>query len=216
MAALDGAGGDSSVVVLATASAPEGEEVFQRWNAMGLDHYASLGLEVRTLSVRNREDAQRADLAKQASEASLIFFSGGNPEYLTTTLRGSRLWSGILSALSGGAVFGGCSAGAMVAGTSERSGFSRGRFQFNGGLGICPRTVFGVHWDSTFMRLFRPAVISRVPAGHVLVGIAESTAILTLGGPWRVYGKGIVEVRGEGRKRLHQAGESFEEGLPAL
>jgi cyanophycinase len=210
--ALRGAGGDGSVVVLATASAPEGESVFASWNAMGLEHYSSLGLQVQALTVRSREDADQPEHAQAAGAASLIFFSGGNPEYLARTIENTRLWQAILSALGQGAVFGGCSAGAMIAGTAERTGPARGRFRFTGGLGLCPGDVFGVHWDSPFMRILRPAFIRRVPAGHRLIGIAERTAILTVDRGWKVFGVGGVEVRDGLIRRSYKAGEVIPEG----
>jgi cyanophycinase-like exopeptidase len=205
--ALSGAGGDGTAVVLATASAPEGEATFDRWNEMGLGHYASLDVSARALPVRTRDDAELAAHAAAVSQASLISFSGGNPEYLARTLEGTALWRAVLQALDGGAVFGGCSAGAMVAGAPQQSGPARGRFRFSGGLGLCPSDVFGVHWDSTFMRLLRPAVIRRVPAGCRLIGIAERTAILTEESGWRVYGAGAVEVRDGLIRRSYRAGE---------
>jgi cyanophycinase len=210
--ALRGAGGDGAVVVLATASAPEGESVFASWNAMGLEHYSSLGLQVQALTVRSREDADQPEHAQAAGAASLIFFSGGNPEYLARTIENTRLWQAILSALGQGAVFGGCSAGAMIAGTAERTGPARGRFRFTGGLGLCPGDVFGVHWDSPFMRILRPAFIRRVPAGHRLIGIAERTAILTVDRGWKVFGVGGVEVRDGLIRRSYKAGEVIPEG----
>ncbi|MGH7643740.1 MAG: Type 1 glutamine amidotransferase-like domain-containing protein [Candidatus Dormibacteria bacterium] len=214
-AALSGAGGDGSVVVLATASAPEGEATFERWNQMGLGHYEARGLPVRALPVRTRGDAELAANAALVRHASLIFFSGGNPEYLARTVEGTPLWEAVLLALAGGAVFGGCSAGAMLAGSTQQSGPARGRFRFSGGLGLCPRDVFGVHWDSTFMRLLRPAVIRRVPTGCRLVGIAERTAILTEGRGWRVFGDGVVEVRDGLIRRSYRSGELVPQGPDA-
>jgi cyanophycinase-like exopeptidase len=205
--ALRGAGGDGSVVVLATASAPEGETVFARWNRMGRDHYAALGLHARALPVRTREDAAVEEYAEAARRASLIFFSGGNPQYLARSVERTPLWTAIVEALHAGSVYAGCSAGAMVAGSSERSGPARGRFQFSGGLGLCPGTVFGVHWDSTFMRLLSPAIIRSVPAGHRLIGISERTAILSTDQGWKVFGAGTVEVRDGAGRRRYRAGE---------
>lgn len=212
LAALEGAGGDGSVVVLATASAPEGEAIFGRWNGMGQAHYSSLGLRVNPLPVRTREDAERPENCEAVRAASLIFFSGGNPEYLARALEHTPLWTAVLEALGGGAVYGGCSAGAMVAGAAERSGPARGRFRFSGGLGLCPGDVFGVHWDSTFMRVLRPAVIRHVPAGRRLIGIAERTAILTVDRGWKVFGVGSVEVRDKRIRRSYRAGETIPEG----
>lgn len=203
------------MVVLATASAPEGDGVFGRWNEMGLQHYGSLGLPTRVLPVRTREDAQDPALATVVRRSSLIFFSGGNPEYLARTLEGTPLWTGVLEALEQGAVFGGCSAGAMVAGAAQPSGPARGRFRFSGGLGLCPKDVFGVHWDSTFMRVLRPAVIRHVPAGCRLIGIAERTAILTESDGWRVFGRGAVEVRDGLIRRSYRAGEVIPNGPSA-
>lgn len=100
----------------------------------------------------------------------------------------------------------------MIAGVAKQSGPARGRFRFSGGLGLAPRDVFGVHWDSTFMRLLRPAVIRRVPAGCRLIGIAERTAILTEGPGWRVYGEGTVEVRDGLIRRSYRAGEFIPDG----
>jgi cyanophycinase len=174
---------------------------------MGLDHYAALGLRVRALPVRNRKDAEVEEHAQAARGASLLFFSGGNPQYLARTVEGTLLWTAIGEALDAGSVYAGCSAGAMVAGSAERSGPSRGRFQFSGGLGLCPGVVFGVHWDSTFMRLLKPAIIRNVPPGHRLIGIAERTAILTADAGWKVFGAGSVEVCDSLGRRRYRAGE---------
>ncbi|HUY08456.1 MAG TPA: Type 1 glutamine amidotransferase-like domain-containing protein [Candidatus Dormibacteraeota bacterium] len=210
--ALSAAGGDGTAVVLATASSPEGDSTFERWNRMGLAHYASLDLPARALPVRTREDAELVAHAAVVSRASLIFFSGGNPEYLARTVEGTAVWAAVLQALEGGAVFGGCSAGAMVAGAAQQSGPARGRFRFSGGLDLFPTDVFGVHWDSTFMRVLRPAVIHRVPSGCRLIGIAERTAILTEGNGWRVFGDGAVEVRDGLIRRSYRAGEVIPNG----
>ncbi|MGH7608764.1 MAG: Type 1 glutamine amidotransferase-like domain-containing protein [Candidatus Dormibacteria bacterium] len=211
-AALEGAGGNGSVAVLATASAPEGETVYQGWIDKGLAHYQAIGLTALAVDVRGRDDAERPQLAGQVAGASLIFFSGGNPEYLARTLEGTRLWRAVQGALAGGATFGGCSAGAMVAGAGRSFGPARGRFHFSGGLGLYPSDIYGVHWDSRFMRLLKPAVRNTVADGLRLVGIAEKTAILNTGQGWLVFGRGAVEV-GTGRGRLlYHAGEVFPDG----
>ncbi|HVC38645.1 MAG TPA: Type 1 glutamine amidotransferase-like domain-containing protein [Candidatus Dormibacteraeota bacterium] len=210
--ALTGAAGDGSVVVLPTASAPEGDATFNRWAELGLRHYSELGVSARVLDVRTRDDAQRSDHVAAVRAASLVFFSGGNPEFLARTLERTLLWSGLLEALHAGAVFAGCSAGAMVAGAARQSGPSRGRFRFSGGLGLFPADVFGVHWDSPFMRVLRPAFVRRVPTDCRLIGIAERTAILTAGVGWRVFGEGAVEVRDGLIRRTYRSGELIPEG----
>ena len=44
------------VVIVPTASYPDGEEVFQRWATMGVDHFAALGAEVEPVLVRDRAE----------------------------------------------------------------------------------------------------------------------------------------------------------------
>src|SRR2546422_11056366 len=43
--ASSGGGRGGRVLVLPTASAPEGDDVFGRWGSMGVSHYRKLGLE---------------------------------------------------------------------------------------------------------------------------------------------------------------------------
>ncbi len=74
------------VVILPTASWPDGEEVFQRWASMGVDHFAALGAEVEPVLVRDRLDADDASHVKAIGEADLIYLSGGKPGHLTDSL----------------------------------------------------------------------------------------------------------------------------------
>jgi cyanophycinase len=190
--ALEGAGGDGTVVVLATASAPEGEAVFSGWGRAGVRHFEGLGLPTRALPVRDREDAERRDMADAVASCSLVFCSGGDPGHLSRTLSGSRLLSGIRRLLEAGGVYAGCSAGAMVVGAPGPSG---GRFSFGTGLGLLRREVIGVHWDAAFAAPWRAILRSRVPPGCRLIGVAERTAVLGGESGWTVHGRGRVEVR---------------------
>ncbi len=63
---LERSDGDGSVLVLPTASAPEGDDVFDGWARKGLAHFASLGVPAAVLPIRRREDAEREDLASDA------------------------------------------------------------------------------------------------------------------------------------------------------
>ncbi len=192
-------------MVLATASAPEGEAVFSRWGRAGVRHFEGLGLSARALPVRDREDAQRLDVAGAVARCSLVFFSGGDPGHLSRSLGGSRLLSAIHELLAAGGVYAGCSAGAMVVGEAGRSG---GRFSFGTGLGILRREVFGVHWDATLAAPWRAILRSRVPPGCRLIGVAERTAVLGGEGGWTVHGRGRVEVRdGTGSKWFSEGEE---------
>jgi cyanophycinase-like exopeptidase len=94
--------GDGSVLILPTASATEGDAVFDRWAKMGLDHYAEVGVTAEVLPVKVREDALRDGWAARAEQASMIYFSGGKPQHLAKVLRDSPLLVAILRAMDRG------------------------------------------------------------------------------------------------------------------
>ena len=74
------------VAILPTASYPDGEDVFQRWAAMGVAHFAALGAEVEPVLVRDRAEADDPGAAQAVGEADLIYLSGGKPGYLLSAL----------------------------------------------------------------------------------------------------------------------------------
>ncbi|TMK18327.1 MAG: hypothetical protein E6G65_12415 [Actinobacteria bacterium] len=205
--ALADATGDGSVVILPTASATEGDAVFDRWGRMGVDHYAEVGLRAEVLPLKRREDSFREELAERAEGASLVYFSGGKPQHLADVLRDTPLLDAILRAMGRGAVWAGCSAGAMVVSRS-RDGARGSSWLF--GLGLIPHASFGVHWD-------RAAKIpglawwmtSRLPDATSFVGIDERTAILGDGEQWEIFGRGGVDVRGPDRRETFEAGQRF-------
>ncbi len=208
--ALAGASRDGSVAILPTASAPEGDEVFDRWGAMGLAHYADIGVSAEVVPVKTRDDAIRDDLAERVEAASMTFFSGGKPQHLARVLEGTPVFAAIRRAIDRGAVFAGCSAGAMVASRSRAQTGGRGGTNWVFGLGLVERVSFGVHWDR-MKRLpgIRPFVMARVEPGAWFVGIDERTAILGDGEEWEVAGLATVTVRHERGTTVYRAGERF-------
>lgn len=209
-AALDGV--LPSVVILPTASAPEGDAVFDRWGRMGLEHYADLGWEASVLPVKSREDADREELVRALEGASLVYFSGGNPKHLGSVIEGTALWRALNRALDRGAVFAGCSAGAVVASQSRAQARERRvGASWTFGLGLVPHVSFGVHWDRmSKIPGLRWWVTSRVPERGWFVGIDERTAILGDGERWRVFGQGGAMVSHGGARRVFGPGETFE------
>ena len=195
------------VAICPTASAPEGDEVFERWASMGLEHYAGLGVEAAVVPLRTRADAEAPETAVALEGAGMVFFSGGNPRYLADTIRETAFWAVLDRALDAGTVYAGCSAGAMVA---SRSPAVRPRFgaAWVSGLGLVEGGSFGVHWDrARYFPGLRTFVTSK--AGGWFTGIDERTAILGDGSEWQVYGLGGVSFRLDGSTRRLRAGERF-------
>ena len=121
-AALERASGDGSALVVPTASAPEGDDVFDRWAAMGMRHYASMGVPARVVPVKVRVDAERPDVVEEVRRASLIFFSGGSPRYLAETLDGTAFWRAVLDAIERGAVYAAAAPARWSPAVGRRSG----------------------------------------------------------------------------------------------
>jgi cyanophycinase len=206
--ALGLASRSGSIAVLPTASAPEGDHIFDRWGNMAAEHYSSLALPARLLGLKMRADAHKPDLVTAVDEASMVFFSGGNPMYLHDTLDGTPVLDAITGAVGRGAVFAGCSAGAMVAGArAVRAGGPSFR---SVGLGLVPHVRFGVHWNRVpglpGLKHFMVAGMQRTDS---FVGIDEMTAIVGDGITWRVFGLGQVEVRRMGKRTHVRAGDEF-------
>ncbi|MGH2513274.1 MAG: Type 1 glutamine amidotransferase-like domain-containing protein [Candidatus Limnocylindrales bacterium] len=198
------------VAILPTASWPDGEAVFQRWAALGLEHFENLGAEVEVVNVRERPDADDAGYAQAVGEADLVYLSGGKPGHLLATLRGSAVWAAALAAHERGCVLAGCSAGAMVLCAQQ----ARFRFPpqlplgFEPGLGVVAGAAVLPHYDR-FPETLAAARVARAPGDTVVLGIDENTAAIGRDGAWQVRGTGRVTLwRGLHRER-HGSGDTF-------
>lgn len=204
------------VVILPTASAPEGETTFRMWADMGVDHFTSLGAEVEPVLVRTAAEGHDTAALQAVGEADLIYLSGGNPRFLLSVLAGSPLGAAITSAHAHGATIAGCSAGAMaIAGrTMDFRSLPKLRvplplpLRWPDGLGLAPGVAVIPHYDSppeTFLAL----VALQAPRGVAVLGIDEETAAVVRNGAWQVHGRGRVTVwRGRHRER-YRRGEAF-------
>ncbi|MEO8105983.1 MAG: Type 1 glutamine amidotransferase-like domain-containing protein [Actinomycetes bacterium] len=196
---LDRVTGDGRVLILPTASAPEGDEVFTAWAEQGLGHFAASGIPAEVLEVRDRTDADDASMAEQVVGASLVYFSGGNPAYLAAQLRGTALWRSVLDGLDRGMGYIGCSAGMACLGrrAPDSSADSFSPEQWGQGLEVFPHAWLGPHWD--MLDRFAPGIVDQlvrlVPADELLVGVDEQTAMVGDGDSWEVMGRGGVHVR---------------------
>ena len=77
------------------------------------------------------------------------------------------------------------------------------------GLGLVEGGTLGVHWDRIGkVPDFRGFVMSGSD-GVWFAGIDERTAIVGDGEHWRVFGRGKVSLRAEGRSTTFGPGETF-------
>jgi len=192
------------VVVLPTASVPDGPGVPERWAKMGVEHFTRLGAKVEPVLLLTRADAESADLAAQIAAANFVYFSGGKPQYLLATLRESVCWQAIQRVYAAGGVVAGCSAGAMVLGAGMVD-FPR-LWRTVPALGLAPDVAVIPHFDELprmLTGLARPAA-----RRTVIAGVDGSTALIYANQQWSVQGRGTVTIFiGQG-KRVYHAGES--------
>ena len=81
-------------------------------------------------------------------DASVAYFSGGNPAHLAEVLRGTAVCEALLAGLARGMGYAGCSAGvACLTETTYDSDSDDFEAIFKPGLGIVRGILFGPHWD---------------------------------------------------------------------
>jgi cyanophycinase len=199
------------VAILPTASWPDGEEVFRRWAALGVEHFSALGAEVEPVLVRDRFDAADEAHVQAIGEADLVYLSGGKPGHLSGSLVGSPVGDALLAAHRRGAALAGCSAGAMTL-TGRHWDLRRRRLfwpvRWQDGLGLVMGATVIPHYDA-FPEPMAAMLVFQAPRGLVTLGIDEETAVVGRDGSWQVQGAGRVTVwRGRHRQRYRQ-GEVF-------
>jgi cyanophycinase len=213
--ALGRAVGDGRVLILPTASAPDGDVVFEEWAAKGLEHFGRQGTPVELVPLRTREDAHREDLVAQLARASVVYLSGGNPSYLAAALAGTPFWRALLEATGRGLVYVGCSAGVACLTESTYDSdvldFSDAERLYKPGLGLVRDLMFGPHWDMVdeWIPGATGFILGSVPMERTFVGIDERTAMVGDGSSWEVLGVAGVHVREQSAWLDHPAGSSF-------
>ncbi len=203
------------VVCLPTAAGQEGPKSVSRWSNMGIDHFTKLGAEVQAVPVTDKETANDLNHAAAVEEADLIYFSGGNPNYLYQTLKDSLVWESAQKAWARGAAYAGCSAGAMVLG-KEMPDFRAAGIRSTSAFGILPIASLLPHFNN--MPLFgKPLVATlrrRLRDGEIMIGVDEDTAIIgRLNEPWSVMGKAKAHLFTNKDGKSYAAGENFTLGI---
>jgi cyanophycinase len=197
------------VVCLPTAAGQEGEQSVGRWSRMGVEHFSKLGAEVTALPIIDKASADDEQYVSTLENADLIYFSGGNPNYLYEIMNGSRAWTALQKAWSRGAIYAGCSAGAMI--LAERIPSFR-LFGTLDGFGVVPAKFIIPHFDAMPV-VFKPliaALRNGLQDGDYMLGVDENTALVgALGSEWQVMGQGKVHVFTRKEQKTYGPGQSL-------
>ena len=210
------ADGDGRVLILPTASAPEGKDVFERWGSLGLAHFSRLDIPAEVLDLKTREDTDDPRLIERLDGASAVYFSGGNPAYLSMVLDESDLLDALLKQLDRGMAYAGCSAGvACLNEITFDSDTTEMAEVWKPGLDLVPRSLFAPHWDivDTWIPGASDFIVGSVPDGYTFVGLDEDTAMVGRGSAWEVLGKGGIHVRRDDAWATYRDGDRFELAL---
>jgi len=213
---VDEADGDGRVLILPTASAPEGKDVFERWGSLGLAHFSRLDIAAEVLELKTKEDTDDPRLLERLEGASAIYFSGGNPAFLAATLAESDFLDALLKQLDRGMAYAGCSAGVACLNeiTFDSDTTEMGEV-WKPGLDLVPRSLFAPHWDivDTWIPGARDFIIGSVHDGYTFVGLDEDTAMVGDGATWEVLGNSGIHVRKDGGSATYRNGDRFELAL---
>ncbi len=203
-----GGASTAKVALLPTASGlePNGPT---SWNNLGLSHFAKLGVQdIRATRIVDKASAHDPEQVALLQGADFYYFSGGNPQHITESLRDSPSWEVIKAAYEQGAVLAGCSAGAMMLSgrtLSIRQAMMSGSMEFVESMGIVPELIVFPHFDrmAGFLDQKRfQQVLHAVPDTYTVVGIDEETALVRISANafeektsrWRVMGRQTVKV----------------------
>jgi cyanophycinase len=194
IAAAGGMG--ARVAILPTAAAAEGAPKMAAAN--GVRHFNRLGAQAEGVMIVDAATANDGSLAAQLAAARLIYITGGDPDYLLRSLKGSLAWQVILDTWNDGAVLAGSSAGAMALCDAL---WNPSASRVEPGLGVVrPAVVIPHHRvGSEWVERLRDALGN----DYSILGIAEQTALIWDSVGWRVAGPGGVTIYARGQIEIH-------------
>jgi cyanophycinase len=185
-------GKSNTYIQIPTGAGQESADRIEFWKERGAAQANRIGAECRFLPILKREDAFNEEFINQVSSAGLIYFSGGDPGYITEVFAGTPLWEKIKFEFHSGSSLAGCSAGAMAFG-AKIVGLRISHAQ--SGLGLIPEIEVIPHYDK-FLGWVPDRIASialRSDEGTYLLGIDEDTALVRTD-KWRVQGRAKVHV----------------------
>ncbi len=170
----------------------------------GVTHFAMLGADASQLMVLEREQADDREFVEPCRNAHVVYFTGGSPDHLLATVRGSRLLEALVESMEEGLVLAGSSAGAMVMGSMMRRPRAGGWVE---GLGLVPNTAVLPHHENRDPAETSKELQEQGPAGLTVLGIDARSGCLGSPGAWRAVGSGKVTVYRGADWQVYQSGE---------
>ena len=172
----------------------------------GVTHFAKLGGDSSQLMVLDRSQADDLSFVQFGRNPSVVYFTGGSPDHLLTTLADSHLLRNIMDAVAEGAVLAGSSAGAMVMGSLMRRPRGGGWIE---ALGIVPGVAVLPHHERSDPKETSQQLQTQVPADITVLGIDARSGCLGRPGSWRAVGSGNVTVYRGADWQVYSSGQAL-------
>ena len=172
----------------------------------GVRHFSRLGAEASELMVLDGRDANDEALVGKIGQATHVYFTGGDPNHLLNTLKGSLLLQRLQEWSGEGGILVGSSAGAMVMGSSmrrPREGL------WTDGLGLTEGLAVFPHHEHSDPAAVAETLEESVPRGIKVLGIDARTCCVGSPGDWKVVGVGKVTGYWNGQWQSFSSGESL-------
>ncbi len=190
------------VAILPTAAAFENPQLAA---ANGVRHFTGLGAEAYSVDVIRRSDAENPRIAAQLEDADIIYFTGGSPEHLYSTLAGSPLLEALIAANQAGTTWAGSSAGAMALGAVMRRPSSGS--PASPALNIVPNVMTLPHHERSDPQATLAALAGSDYVGLIVLGIDGGSGILLEPDGAIALGSGNVTIYWDGQWRRYAGGE---------
>ncbi len=204
------------IAIIPTAAGKEND--YQRLIKRAEEHFAEYGYIAYEVRVLNREDAQNKEIVDQVKDATMIYFSGGDPGHLWHSVKDTYLIKTVLSLYNEGVILAGSSAGAWILGSNVLTNthdMLKGATVpvWEESLSLVKHTIIP-HYDRTITRdkeIF-DRVYSQTPKSikNSFLGIDENTALLlTDDTEGMVLGRSGVHVFNNGVDSEYKSGSFF-------
>ena len=199
------------VVCIPAAAGQEGDASVNRWLSMGMEHFRTLGADVTPARIIDQNSADDAQWESALENADLVYFSGGRPDYLYTTMRDSRAWAAAQKAWERGAVYAGCSAGAMIL-AQRIPNFRAAGLTSVKGFGLVPAQFVIPHFDRMrgMWSAYLFGVRRQLKDDQFILGVDENTALVgKVGESWQVMGQGQAHIIARDDQQVYSAGQKL-------
>jgi cyanophycinase len=214
---VEEAGGKTARIEVVTTASMIPYEVGENY----LDAFGKIGCtNIGLMHIRNRADANQADLLKRIEQCDAVMFSGGNQLRLSATFGGTNFLNTLSDRYNNEAfLIAGTSAGAMAMsntmiyeGNAARAHL-KGEVKMTTGLGFVDDVIIDSHFEKRgrFGRLAQAVASNPQCIG---IGLGEDTGMIITGGnQMQAIGSGLVVII-DGHEILHSNIADIPDGNP--